>query len=272
MNSQNELLKQQLIEAISCQNLQEIQKILTLAQLEDETIILKEVLVQVEYANFVWFLQNYVGKESYQQAVKDVSTSMIQKLVQGGFKPGVDFNLHPDGRMLASKEANEYLENYHSKQLDNSQISVIAHALPESMQMLEKALGVRFFENLGKVAAKRLATMDDATASIYGLWLMQGISGRHPLLEKDFCDWFMIEICGERLSALASAEIQGLEFNGLVVFEDLLMALGKTNVSIVKESDLTLENLRLLDKVWTGENMRVFELISILEKDGKQNF
>jgi hypothetical protein len=37
---------------------------------------------------------------------------MTQKLVQGGFKPGVDFNLHPDGRMLASKEANEYLENY----------------------------------------------------------------------------------------------------------------------------------------------------------------
>ncbi|NEU82401.1 hypothetical protein [Nostoc sp. UIC 10630] len=112
MNSQNELLKQQLIEAISCQNLQEIQKILTLAQLEDEAIILKEALVQVEYVNFVWFLQEYVGKESYQQAVKDVSTSMTQKLVEGGFKPGVDFNLHPDGRMLASKEANEYLENY----------------------------------------------------------------------------------------------------------------------------------------------------------------
>ncbi|QHG20833.1 hypothetical protein [Nostoc sp. ATCC 53789] len=47
MNSQNELLKQQLIEAISCQNLQEIQKILTLAQLEDETIILKEALVVI---------------------------------------------------------------------------------------------------------------------------------------------------------------------------------------------------------------------------------
>ncbi|MEH2028275.1 MAG: hypothetical protein V7K67_01085 [Nostoc sp.] len=82
----------------------------------------------------------------------------------------------------------------------------------------------------------------------------------------------MIEICGERLSALASAEIQGLEFNGLVVFEDLLMALGKANVSIMKESDLTLENLRLLDQVWTGENMRVFELISILEKDSEQDF
>ncbi|MHC5862596.1 hypothetical protein [Nostoc sp.] len=174
--------------------------------------------------------------------------------------------------MLASNEANEYLENYHSKQLENSQISVVAHALPEAMQMLEKALGVRFFENLERVAAKRLATMDDATASIYGLWLMQGISGRHPLLEKDFCEWFMIEICGERLSALASAEIQGLEFNGLVVFEDLLMALGKTNVSIMKESDLTLENLRLLDKVWTGENMRVLELIAILERDGELDF
>ena len=122
------------------------------------------------------------------------------------------------------------------------------------------------------MAAKRLATMDDATASIYGLWLMQGIGGRHPLLEKDFCDWFMIEICGERLSALASAEIQGLEFNGLVIFEDLLMALGKTNVSIVKESNLTLENLRLLDQVWTGENMQVLELISILEKDGERDF
>lgn len=76
----------------------------------------------------------------------------------------------------------------------------------------------------------------------------------------------------ETLSALASAEIQGLEFNGLVVFEDLLMALGKANVSIVKQSDLTLENLRLLDQVWTGENMRVFELISILEKDGGRDF
>ncbi|MBE8992654.1 hypothetical protein IQ275_37205, partial [Nostoc sp. LEGE 12450] len=74
------------------------------------------------------------------------------------------------------------------------------------------------------------------------------------------------------LSALASAEIQDLEFNGLVVFEDLLMALGKANVSIVKESDLTLENLRLLEQVWTGENMRVFELISILEKDSEGNF
>lgn len=86
MNSQNELLKQQLIEAISCQNLQEIPKILTLAQLEDETIILKEALVQVEYVNFVWFLQEYVGKESYQQAVKDVSTSMTQKLFSWRFQ------------------------------------------------------------------------------------------------------------------------------------------------------------------------------------------
>ncbi|PHM08971.1 hypothetical protein [Nostoc sp. 'Peltigera malacea cyanobiont' DB3992] len=50
MKEQNELLKQQLIEAISCQNLQEIQKILTIAQLEDETIILKEALVQ----RWVW--------------------------------------------------------------------------------------------------------------------------------------------------------------------------------------------------------------------------
>jgi len=63
-----------------------------------------------------------------------------------------------------------------------------------------------------------------------------------------------------------------LEFNGLVVFEDLLMALGQTKVSILKESDLTLENLRLLDQVWTGENMRVFELISILEKDDERKF
>ncbi|MBW4429889.1 MAG: hypothetical protein KME50_37480 [Nostoc desertorum CM1-VF14] len=47
---------------------------------------------------------------------------------------------------------------------------------------------------------------------------MQGISGRHPLLAKDFCECFMIEICGERLLVLALAEIQGLEFNGLVVF------------------------------------------------------
>ncbi|MEH1771028.1 MAG: hypothetical protein V7L30_32285 [Nostoc sp.] len=52
MKEQNELLKQQLIEAISCQNLQEIQKILSLAQLEDETIILKEALVQVEGSKF----------------------------------------------------------------------------------------------------------------------------------------------------------------------------------------------------------------------------
>src|SRR5689334_16908644 len=153
MKVQNELLKQQLTKAISGQNLQEIQKILTQAQLEDETIILKEVLLQVEYANFVWFLQEYVGKESYQQAVEDVSTGIFQNLVQGGFKPGIDFNLHPDGRVLASKEANEYLENHHSKQLENSQISVVANALPESMQMLEKTLGVRFFENLGRLAA-----------------------------------------------------------------------------------------------------------------------
>jgi hypothetical protein len=32
------------------------------------------------------------------------------------------------------------------------------------------------------------------------------------------------------------------------------------------------ENLRLLDKIWTRENMQVFELISILEKDGEQDF
>ncbi|MDZ8140103.1 MAG: hypothetical protein RM049_33245 [Nostoc sp. DedQUE04] len=31
------------------------------------------------------------------------------------------------------------------------------------------------------------------------------------------------------------------------------------------------KNLRLLDQVWTGENMQVFELISILEKDGERN-
>ncbi|MCC5655350.1 hypothetical protein LC609_37595 [Nostoc sp. XA013] len=58
---------------------------------------------------------------------------------------------------------------------------------------------------------------------------------------------------------------------GIVVFKDLLMALGKTNVSILKESDLTLENLRLLDQVWTGENMRVLELIAMLEKNGEQS-
>ncbi|MBD2520750.1 hypothetical protein H6G93_38625 [Nostoc sp. FACHB-973] len=56
--------------------------------------------------------------------------------------------------------------------------------------------------------------------------------------------------------------------------EALLATFGEAfdNVSIMKESDLTLENLQLLDKVWTGENIRVLELISILEKDGERDF
>ncbi|BAY41917.1 hypothetical protein NIES2111_63130 (plasmid) [Nostoc sp. NIES-2111] len=273
MNEQNQPIKQQLIEAfvfdvaegIACRNMPEIKQILDSVPSEDETSILKEALLQVEHTNFVWFLQEYVGKESYQQAVKDVDDNMIQHLVNGGFKVGVDFQLHPDGRLLASKQANEYLANHLPVQSYSSQIAVVSLALPKSMQMLETTLGVQFFKNLGRVTSKRLAIMDDATASIYGLWIMQGISSRHPFLEKDFTKWFMYEICGERLSALASVEIEGLEFNGLVVFEDLLKALGQTNVSIVKETDLTIKHLRLLDQVWTGENMGVFELITMLE-------
>jgi hypothetical protein len=265
MNEQNQPIKQQLIEAISCRSMSQIKAILGSVDSKDETTILKEVLLQVKHTDFVWFLQEYAGKESYRQAVLDVDNNMIQHLVQGGFKVGVDFNLHPDGRLLASKQANEYLAHHLLEQTDTTQIAVVSNALPKSMQTLETTLGVQFFKNLAKVASKRLATMDDATASVYGLWLMQGISSRHPFLEKDFSDWFMYKICGERLSALASAQIEGLEFNRLVVFEDLLKALGQTNVSIVQETDLTIEHLRLLDQVWTGENMRVSELIAILE-------
>ncbi|MEJ1932630.1 hypothetical protein WDZ92_20550 [Nostoc sp. NIES-2111] len=271
MNEQNQPIKQQLIEAISCRSMPQIKAILGSVGSKDETTILKEVLLQVEYANFVWFLQEYAGKESYRQAVLDVDNNMIQHLVNGGFKVGVDFQLHPDGRLLASKQANEYLANHLLEQTDTTQIAVVSNALPKSMQTLETTLGVhvQFFQNLAKVASKRLATMDDATASVYGLWLMQGISKRHPFLEKDFTNWFMYQICGKRLSALASAEIEDLEFNGLVVFEDLLQALGQTNVSIVQETDLTIEHLRLLDQVWTGENMRVSELITILENQSE---
>ena len=132
--------------------------------------------------------------------------------------------------------------------------------------MLEKFLGVPFFENLGNLARKRLATMDNATGHIYGMWLMEGISRRHPEIENDFCSWFMSTVWSERLLALASADTQGIEFDGSVVFKDLLMALGETNLSLIEENPkMSLEHLRLLDKVWTGENMRVSELIAILE-------
>jgi hypothetical protein len=270
MNQQNAHNKQQLFAAISSQNMQSVKKILNKVESTLVTELLNEVLLQVDHANFVWFLEEYAGKERYQEAVADVSVVMSQQLIKSGFKAGSDFSLHPDGRLFMSKQANKYFVNNFLKKEDYTDISVVSNEQPSSMQILEKTLGVPFFDNLSKLAGNRLATMDNATASIYVLWLMQGISSRHPKIEKDFCDWLMFDVCGERLSDLASVEIEGIEFNGSVVFEDLLRALGETNVSIIKETDLSIEHLRLLDQVWTGENMRVSELIALLEEDTEE--
>ena len=166
-----------------------------------------------------------------------------------------------------SELTNQYLSNNLLKQEGYREISVASNNQSNAMFMLEKFLGVPFFENLGNIARQRLATMDDATSHIYGMWLMSGISRRHPELEDDFCFWFMSTVWGERLSVLASySETQGTKFSGSLVLKDLLMALGESNLSLMEdESMMSLEHLRLLDKVWTGENMRVSELIAILE-------
>ncbi len=166
-----------------------------------------------------------------------------------------------------SELTNQYLSNNLLEQEGYTEISVAGDNQSNTMSMLEKFLGVPFFENLGNLARQRLATMNDATSHIYGLWLMSGISRRHPEIENDFCFWFMSNVWGERLSALASySSVQGTEFDASVVFQDLLMALGENNLSMLDDkSMMSLEHLRLLDKVWTGENMRVSELIAILE-------
>ncbi|MDF5732532.1 MAG: hypothetical protein PUP92_32190 [Rhizonema sp. PD38] len=185
----------------------------------------------------------------------------------GGFLMGEYFSRHSYGKLSVSGLGNQYFSHNIFEQEGYTGISVACNHQSSPMSILEKFLGVPFFENLGNLARKRLATMDDATSHIYGLWLMSGISRRHPEIENDFCFWFMSNVWGERLSALASySSIQGIEFDASVVFEDLLMALGENNLSILDDkSMMSLEHLRLLEKVWTGENMRVSELIAILE-------
>lgn len=138
-----------------------------------------------------------------------------------------------------------------------------------SMASLEKFLGVRFFKNLSNIARKRLSTMDDATGHIYGSWLMEGISNRHPLLGDEFRTWFMESVCGERLESLINPDgVENVKFDGSIVFQDLFMALSG-NTSATQSDERTLADLRLLEKVWTGQNMSVSELIALIEEDEK---
>jgi hypothetical protein len=138
--------------------------------------------------------------------------------------------------------------------------------------LLEKDLGVPFFDSIEAIAKLRISTLTNVQMFVYSSFLLGGIEKRHLWLESDnFIARLTIAICGDRIyktPALTRAMIsESKKTVSMMVTDDLLTALGRfertfhplTGAMILNKADVLA-----LDKVHSLRTERWMKIAEIL--------
>ncbi len=140
--------------------------------------------------------------------------------------------------------------------------------------LLDKHLGVPFFDSLLSIIAIRFKVLDEIETAHYLGTLLAGMETSNPFLSDGLFFSKVFELLGERTSEILQAASLIEEPNTDVsckLWQDLLTAMGVENLNIDDEGVFWISeaNLRSLDRVWHGENMRPAMLADKLTSRGR---
>lgn len=245
-----------------------IQASRSLGEDEAKRILSNDVIPNLERHEQTWWI-NQLPPHLQEEMGEKSKVATVKMLLDAGFEFGKDFSFM-DGTIGLSNRAQTYLLNQiPEKHKEEFKAELVRMNQANPYLMLEKQLGINFFDNLQKIAQTRLSTLDDLQAIGYITNIIKGIKARHPELE-DFAEWFITSVVSkdrwDRLTNLKESDWGNVSF----VMADLIKAAGGENEISPNEKAITTNGLKLLSKVWDGENHSLRELVAILNQRTKQ--
>jgi hypothetical protein len=236
-------------------------------------LMANEVLVECDTASHSWFFETFLGQFRYQQMQQQAQNNVFQILVTAGLVPGKDFSFGLDGEMMISDRAKQVLVR-HLPQEHQALFAAQVQFSPvlDPIVALEQQLGCPFYTNLTEIAARKLKTLSNSQAAAYLGVMLAGLVKRHPALQDvDFPTKFIFNalryLPQHRQTAILQDEEINPQFDEVIIFQDLLAALGEPESDCMSEEAgcNSLEQLKKLDLVWCGE-YRLAEIVASLER------
>ncbi len=200
-----------------------------------------------------------------QQSLRDMEEEF-------GARLGVDYSKTTDGYILSSELSDKIRAlkpDVWGKLEAGENIQMISQ---DPYQMLEKHLGVPFFDSMLSISKQRILTFNDNEAAYYIYVLLDGMILANPWLRNDNFITQLLELSGIQLESV----VEDSEYNvdkmqpiTITVLDDILIALDRTERTYYQgKIVLTEDDLRAIDKVWHGNICRPVELAEKLRRLG----
>lgn len=238
-----------------------------LGQEETERIMIDDIMPNLSWDEQAWWI-NHLPPESQAEMNQMARQAMFSMLAEDGFELGKDFSVDSDGGFVISDRARDHLLSKIPADKREEIEKQMFTMSQNPYELIEEQLGVPFFDNLERLAKKRLAGMSDRAAVVYIGTICEGVSQRHPQIRDTFIPRFIERTVGyERYKALA--EIDDPDFDDPETTAwgtDLIQAAGGEVLRDNGEDLISTEGVKLLSQVYESENISPRELAAYLEQ------
>ncbi|MCF2148479.1 hypothetical protein IQ276_019015 [Desmonostoc muscorum LEGE 12446] len=276
-------VKRQLLEAVSHRDIAAVsnlivhwQKVLGAEKLTN--LIANEVMLECDSDSHRWFCRIFFGQGQYEQMQEKAQSNVFQILLREGLEPGKDFSFGCDGRLIIGDRAKQILLCQVPQERQALFEARLEPLLVEDRVIaIEQQLGRAFFSNLTEIAIQQMQVFSNSQAAAYLGVLVAGLVSRYPQLQDaDFPTRFIVSILQglpeERAMLILNDPEENPQFDELIIFQDLLAAMGDTEYHQITDEDggISLEQLKKLDLVWRGDR-EISEIIAMIEKCHPKN-
>jgi hypothetical protein len=205
------------------------------------------------------FLNETNKQLQFQSAIRGISNKF-------GAEFGKDFSLAGDGGLIINKELMiKIMDDMPPESQEKfKEMGYIKAHSQDPFKMLEDSLGVPFFTKLEAIVKLRFTTLDDGEVGEYLSYIAQGLQNKHSWIDDAWVGKFFLRTMGEnRFQAVCKAQTGAIsEGIGVLVLDDLMLALGRTETKYQENGDrlLGLADVLALDKVFRGEEFSFAKL------------
>ena len=181
---------------------------------------------------------------------------------QHGAVLGKNYSKAYDGYFFSSELIAKITADISSSDLEilksKGQIKTVSN---DAYAMLDKHLGVSFFDSLLSTLTIRFKALSDTQTAEYIGTLFEGMTASNPFLEDGLFFKKIFKLLGDRTQSIVKAGNSLTDSDPDIackVWCDLLTAMGVLDLKIDDEGVFWISeaNLKSLDKVWHGEAMR----------------
>lgn len=188
-----------------------------------------------------------------------------------GLELGVNYSMSNNG-MVIDKDICEKIKSADPKLWEemekNGQIKTLDQGSP--YLMLEKHLGVPFFDSLLAIVKLRILTLGDVEAASYIEFMCDGMYRANNFLDEYKFIYRLLDVCGDRTDTIVKLLQSDYSMTNSVLFsvlDDLLIALGRPDRHVMNgEAVMGVEDMVALDKVWWGERYKPSIVAEALRK------